>query len=153
MLTKKTKYALNALIHLAVVYNKGPVLISNLAREEKIPKKFLEMILLTLKNHGILQSKKGKGGGYYLGKSPKEVTMGTVIRIFEGPLAPVPCASETAYETCGECKDEQTCGIRLVMKDVRDAMATILDNESLADLLERVEKVQAQKREISNYVI
>ncbi|MBW6485583.1 MAG: Rrf2 family transcriptional regulator [Syntrophobacterales bacterium] len=153
MIAKKTKYALKAMINLAMLYDKGPILIADLAREEKIPKKFLELILLTLKNHGILQSKKGKGGGYYLGKSPAEVSMGTLIRIFEGPLAPVPCVSESAYETCSECRDEQTCGIRLLMREVRDATAKILDNESLADVLERVAKAQEKKEGISNYVI
>jgi len=153
MIAKKTKYALKALINLAMLYDKGPILIADLAKEEKIPKKFLELILLTLKNHGILQSKKGKGGGYYLGKSPAEVSMGTLIRIFEGPLAPVSCVSESAYETCSECRDEQTCGIRLLMREVRDATTKILDNESLADVLERVAKAQAKKEGISNYVI
>lgn len=153
MLSRKTKYALKALIHLAEAYDKGPILISDLAREEKIPKKFLELILLTLKNNGILQSRKGKGGGYYLGKPPAAVSMGKLIRIFEGPLAPVPCVSETAYEKCGECKDEQTCGIRIVMKDVRDAMADILDNSTLADVLERVAKAQSREEGILNYVI
>src|SRR3954451_7453329 len=127
MISKKTKYALKALIYLSREYDKGPILISDLARDERIPKKFLELILLALRNNGILQSKKGKGGGYYLGKSPKSVSMGQVIRILEGPLAPVPCVSETAYAACDECESEELCGIRMVMKDVRDAIAKILD--------------------------
>ena len=98
MISKKTKYALKGLIYLARKYDQGPILISDLARYERIPKKFLELILLSLKNNGVLQSKKGKGGGYYLGKHPKEISIGNVIRILDGPLAPVPCVSESAYE-------------------------------------------------------
>lgn len=146
MISKKTKYALKALIYLAREYDRGPILIADLAVEERIPKKFLELILLALKNSGVLQSKKGKGGGYYLAHPPREISMGKVIRVLEGPLAPVPCVSETAYAQCEECADEWCCGIRLVMKDVRDAMAHILDNATLADVLERIEQ-EKQKRD------
>ncbi len=153
MISKKTKYALKALLYLAREYDRGPILISDLAREERIPKKFLELILLTLKNSGILQSKKGKGGGYYLGKHPSVITMGSVIRILEGPLAPVPCVSESAYAKCEECVDEQNCGIRLVMKDVRDAMARILDGATLAEVMERVERERLKESGILTYMI
>ncbi|ACM20008.1 winged helix-turn-helix transcriptional regulator, Rrf2 family [Geotalea daltonii FRC-32] len=153
MISKKTKYGLKAMIYLAKVYDQGPVLIADLAREEKIPKKFLELILLTLKNHGVLQSRKGKGGGYYLGKLPKEISLGKLVRILDGPLAPVPCVSETAYAKCDECLDERTCGIRLVMKDVRDAIAEILDGTSLADVLERSEKAEQLEKGIFTYSI
>ena len=153
MISKKTKYALKALIYLVREYDRGPILIADLARDERIPKKFLELILLTLKNNGVLQSRKGKGGGYYLGKLPGEISMGNVIRILEGPLAPVPCVSETAYARCQECADERTCGIRLVMKDVRDAMADILDGTSLADLLEREEKAAKKEKGILDFSI
>lgn len=153
MISKKTKYALKAVIYLAKVYDKGPILIADLAREERIPKKFLELILLTLKNNGVLQSKKGKGGGYYLGKSPKSISLGQVIRILDGPLAPVMCVSESAYARCDECNNEGTCGIRLVMKDVRDAMAKILDGTTLADVLERIEKAEERESGILNYYI
>lgn len=141
------------MIYLARVYDQGPVLIADLAKEEKIPKKFLELILLTLKNNGILQSRKGKGGGYYLGKSPKDISLGTLVRILDGPLAPVPCVSETAYAKCTECLDEKTCGIRLVMKEVRDAIADILDGTSLADVLDRSERVAQLESGILNYCI
>lgn len=104
-----------------------PVGIAELAAKEGIPKKFLELILLELKNLGLLQSKKGKGGGYFLGKPPRDITLGHVVRVLDGPLAPVPCVSQTAYRKCDDCADESTCGIRLVMKDVRDAIAGILD--------------------------
>jgi Rrf2 family protein len=153
MKSKKTKYALKALLYLGRKYNKGPVMISDLARDERIPKKFLELILLTLKNNGVLQSRKGKGGGYYLGKLPRDISVGNVIRILDGPLAPVPCVSETAYAKCQECTDEQTCGIRPVMKDVRDAIANILDKTSLADMLEREQKAEQQERGILQYFI
>lgn len=134
MLSKKAKYALQALLQLAEEYDRGPVLIADLAEREGIPKKFLELILLELRNQGILQSKKGKGGGYFLGKPPKAITLGQVIRILDGPLAPLPCVSQTAYMKCQECRDEETCGIRLVMKQVRDATAKVLDSTSLADV-------------------
>lgn len=153
MLSKKTKYALKAMLYLARRYEAGPILISDLAKDEQIPKKFLELILLTLKNNGILQSRKGKGGGYYLGKSPQEVSMGKVIRILEGPIALVPCVSESAYAPCPECLDERTCGIRLIMKDIREATAKILDGTSLADMLEREEKVKHLEEGILNYAI
>ena len=138
MLSNKAKYALRALFALSEKYNEGPVLISDLAAEEGIPKKFLELILLELKNQGILQSKKGKGGGYFLGKNPDSITLGQVIRILDGPLAPLPCVSQIAYRKCEECEDEATCGIRIVMKEVRDATARILDGATLAGVLARV---------------
>lgn len=144
MLSKKTKYGLQALVYLAREYGRGPLLISELAEREGIPKKFLEAILLQLKNAGILQSRKGKGGGYSLGKRPEEITVGQAVRILEGPLAPVPCVSETAYQRCTECEDERSCGIRLVMKDVRDAIARILDNTSLQEMLSRSEEARRE---------
>jgi len=153
MLSKKTKYALKAVLYLARRYDAGPILISDLARDERIPKKFLELILLTLKNNGVLQSKKGKGGGYYLGKPPGDISMGKVIRILEGPIALVPCVSETAYAPCPECRDERTCGIKLIMRDIREATARILDETSLADMLEREEKAKQVEENILNYAI
>lgn len=142
MMSNKTKYGLNALLYLSQKYNQGPTLIADLAQEERIPKKFLELILLDLKNHGILESKKGKGGGYQLARHPSEIKFGQVIRILDGPLAPVSCVSQTAYKPCKECKDEHHCGIRLVMKDVRDAMANILDKTSLADVLLKIKNLK-----------
>jgi Rrf2 family protein len=122
--------------------NQGPVLISDLAETEGIPKKFLEQILLELKKHGTLQSRRGKGGGYSLGKPPGSITFGQVIRIFDGPLAPVPCVSQMAYQRCKECKDEATCGVRIAMKETRDAIATVLDGVTLADALKKMERVK-----------
>lgn len=153
MISKKTKYGLKALMHLARHYEQGPVLIADLARDERIPKKFLEAILLTLKNNGILHSKKGKGGGYYLGRHPRSISFGQAIRVMEGPLAPVPCVSETSYATCGECDNELTCGIRLVMKEVRDAMADILDGTSLADALQRVDDAEDARKGVLDFCI
>ena len=110
------------------------MLISELADHQRLPKKFLEAILLELKRHGLLHSKKGKGGGYFLSRSPSQVTLGQIIRILDGPLALIPCVSQTAYRKCEECIDEETCGIRFAMKEVRDATARILDNTTLAAL-------------------
>jgi Rrf2 family protein len=95
------------------------------------------LILLELKNHGVLRRKQGKGGGYALSKSPDLLSVGGVLRMLEGPLAPLPCVSKTAYQKCAECRDEKTCGIRLLMKDVRDATAAILDSTTFADVLKR----------------
>ena len=137
----KAKYGLRALLYLAKQPNlQTPVLISELARNEHIPRKFLEAILLELKNNGILQSRKGKGGGYFLRKKPEAIRLGRVVRALDGPLAPVPCVSQTAYAPCDECEDEESCGIRLIMKDVRDAMADVLDNATLAEMLRRIHR-------------
>ena len=137
MLSHKSKYALKALLVLSEGYGNGPLLISDIAEREHIPKRFLELILLELKNHGILRSKKGKGGGYLLSKPPTQLSVGHVLRMLEGPLALLPCVSKTAYEKCEECRDEKTCGIRMLMKEVRDATATILDSTTFADVLKR----------------
>lgn len=137
MITKKTKYALKALAYLAQEFDhKNPVLISELAHKEKIPKKFLEAILLELKNKGILLSKKGKGGGYLLAKKPEKIDVITVMRILEGPLAPLPCLSQTAHAKCDECESETNCGIRKMMKGVYEAQLRALEKLSLQDLLD-----------------
>lgn len=142
-LSKKTQYSLRALYALTRYYGSGPVLISKLAVEEHIPQQFLEQILLNLKQRGLVHSKKGKGGGYQLGKDPSQVTVGSIIRLIEGPLAPLPCASETAYRKCDECVDERVCGTRFVMRQVRDAVAAILDNVTLSDVTNRMEEARA----------
>lgn len=142
-ISKKTKYGLQSLIVLARKYGEGPVLIATLAKQEDIPIKFLELILLDLKNHGILESRKGPGGGYMLSRPPEKIIVGEVIRIMEGPLAPLPCASESAYRPCEECKDVECCGTRIIMREVRDAIADILDHTTLQDI---VEKSNAMKR-------
>lgn len=136
-LSKKTQYSLRALYALARHYGRGPVLISKLSEEEAIPRKFLELILLDLKSRRVVESKKGKGGGYFLIKRPEEVTLGSVVRSIDGPLAPLPCASESAFRRCDECPDEKVCGTRIVMKEVRDAIARILDRTTLADVIHK----------------
>jgi len=153
VLSKKTKYALKALQYLARAKDRGPVLIAEIASNEGIPQKFLEAILLELKKEGFLESRKGKGGGYFLGRPPESITLGAVVRKMEGPLALLPCVSQTAYRRCDECHDERTCGLRMVMKDVRDRTAEILDNMSLADVEEQVREASAARTEILDYVI
>ena len=134
MLSRKSKYGLKALLELAGDVDNRPIQASELAQRQGLPGKFLEAILLELKRHGLLHSKKGRGGGYVLTRKPGDITIGQVIRVLDGPLALTPCVSQTAYRRCDECLDEETCGIRLAMKEVRDATAHILDNTTLAGL-------------------
>jgi Rrf2 family protein len=141
-LSKRSQYSLRALYALTRKYGTGPVLIMNLAQEELIPKKFLEQILVSLKEAGFVASKKGKGGGYVLAQPPEKITIGSVIRAVEGPLAPLPCASETRFRKCEECVDVQTCGTRIVMRRVRDAMAAILDETTLAMVCREVDQAK-----------
>ncbi len=135
MLSKKTQYGLKALGYLAANYGKGPVLISEISNRKKIPVKFLESILLQLKTAGILESKKGKGGGYFLASSPTKTKLAAVIRIIEGPIAMLPCVSLNFYEKCLDC-DERTCGLNRVMASARDATLKILEKKTVADLID-----------------
>jgi Rrf2 family protein len=130
-LSRRCKYALRALYYLARRYEGGPVLIATLAREERMPRKFLEAILLQLKTAGLLDSKKGRQGGYSLRVPPEQVTLGTIVRLIDGPLAPLPCASETAFRPCAECPDQETCVTRLVMRKVRESISDVLDHATL----------------------
>ncbi len=141
MLSKKSKYAIKALLRLAEHPPGEPMRIADLARAEQIPAKFLEFILLGLRNNGVLQSRKGKGGGYLLARDPADISLGQIVRMFDGPLAPVPCASQTAYVPCADCRNEAVCGVHLAMKEVRDATAKILDGTSLASLRHQVDAV------------
>ena len=134
MLSKRTRYAMVALTRLAKEYGKGPILISDIAKSEMIPQRFLENILLELKNHGVLGSKLGKSGGYYLIKKPSEVNLSDIIRFFEGAIALMPCVSEKSYQPCEFCKDEKTCNIRKVFKEIRDTTYKKLRNTTLEDL-------------------
>ena len=140
-LSKRGEYGLRAMISLADNTgrdNSSPLVqIKDISKRENIPAKFLEQILLALKNAGLLQSKMGFGGGYYLARPPAEINLGQIVRVLDGPLAPVRCVSQMAYEPC-DCPDEQTCGLRMVMGDVRNAIANILDNTSLADVVSRM---------------
>src|SRR4051794_33846209 len=130
MLSKKAKYALKALSLLARNSNHPSMGIAEIADLENIPRKFLEAILLELKNQGILASKRGKGGGYLLLKHPEDISIGQIIRLIDGPLALTPCASRTAFKPCQECKAPDTCAIRFLMVKVRDSTAEILDTTS-----------------------
>ena len=137
MLSKKTKYAIKALVILGKNADQPPMQISKIAEEERIPKKFLEQILLDLRNAGFLYSKKGAGGGYSLNKDPKDIYLVSIMRLTDGPIALVPCASLNFYHKCEECKDETTCGIRDVFIHVRDATVKILSETSIADVISR----------------
>jgi Rrf2 family protein len=138
-LSKRGEYGLRAMIDIATWEKHTRVVqIKNIAERENIPAKYLEQILLTLKNAGLLQSRMGAGGGYHLAKPPEEVTLGHIVRVLDGPLAPIRCVSQMAYEPCG-CPDEKTCGLRMAMLDVRNAITNVLDNTSLANIIGRVE--------------
>ena len=145
-LSKRTQYSLRALYALTRKFGEGPVLITTLAESETIPKKFLEQILVSLKSAGFVASKKGKGGGYVLAQPPEKITIGSVIRAIEGPLAPLPCASETRFKKCDECVDIKTCGTRIVMRQVRDAMAAILDETTLAMVNKKVDEARKSQQ-------
>lgn len=135
MLSRKVKYAIKALITLASKENREPMLISQIAGSHQIPKKFLEAILLELKNNTLLSSKKGKGGGYYLRQNPEEITLARVVRIIDGPIAPTSCVSLNYYETCEDCIDEKTCQLKMIMIRLRDANLEVLEGTSIADIL------------------
>ena len=134
MLTKKAKYGLKALVHLATVEPGRPELVNDIAEAGQIPKKFLDAILGDLRNAGFVHSKKGKGGGYALARSPKEISIGAVIRVLDGPLAPIQCASQTVYRRCDDCTDEKHCPVRMVMLQVREAIAGVLDKTTLQEM-------------------
>jgi Rrf2 family protein len=133
-LSKRGEYGLRAMIDLASWEEaRKAVQIKEIAERENIPIKFLEQIMLTLKNAGLLHSRMGVGGGYHLARPAEEITLGQIIRILDGPIAPIRCVSQMAYEPCN-CPDEATCGLRRVMGDVRNAMTDILDQRTLADV-------------------
>jgi Rrf2 family protein len=134
MLAKKTQYALKALTYMAEQNNAGPFLIADIAKKKKIPVKFLESILLELKKAGILNSKKGKGGGYFFNQDPSTITMATIMRLIEGPIALLPCVSLNFYKKCADC-NEKKCGLNKIMKEVRDSTLHILENRTVQDLI------------------
>jgi Rrf2 family protein len=134
MLTQKAKYGLKALGYLARHYAKGPVLIAAISQQEKIPVKFLQSILLTLKQHQILDSKMGQGGGYFLVDKPKNINLATVLRIINGPIAMLPCVSLNFYERCNDC-DETTCNLHPIFEQVRDATLKVFEKKTLKDLV------------------
>ena len=137
MLSKKTRYAIKALVILGKNFGEAPMQISKIASEEHIPKKFLEQILLDLRNAGLLYSKKGAGGGYGLVKDPAEIFVVQVLRLTGGPVALLPCVSLNFYQKCDECSNEATCGVRDVFLEVRNATLKILSETSIADIISR----------------
>jgi Rrf2 family protein len=138
MLSQKAKYALRALLELARAGPGQALLISDIAERQRLPKKFLEQILLELKRRGVVQSKRGKNGGYALLKPPSMISFGEVIRIVDGPMAPLPCLSRTAYRRCDDCIDEARCAIRRVFAVTHAATAKVLDDTSLVDAIQGV---------------
>ncbi len=146
MLTKKAKYGLKAMVHLAGVQPGATALVADIAASNNIPKKFLDAILGELRNAGFVHSKKGKGGGYMLARPPEDIGVGNIVRALDGPLAPIQCASKTVYRRCDDCADETHCAVRLVMLRAREAIAEVLDKTSLEQmrrLAERGESVHA----------
>jgi Rrf2 family protein len=137
MLTQRSKYALRAMLLLAAQPAGGLMLVGDIADARKVPRKFLEQILLELKQHGLLESVRGKKGGYRLGRAAGKITFGEIIRITDGPLAPIACASLTGYRRCEDCEDEKTCAVRKTMRAVRDATAAILDTVTLAEAMSK----------------
>ena len=137
MISKKTKYAIKALMVLGRNYGKEPMQIIKIAEEERIPKKFLEQILLEMRNACILYSKKGAGGGYSLNKAPEDIFLSQIMRLIDGPIALLPCVSLNFYRSCDECTEEHACGIRDTFVDVRNAMLQILNDTSIASLINK----------------
>ena len=139
MLTNKGKYGLKALIHLAGLKPGETAFSAEIASKNNISKKFLDTILLEFRNSGLVRSKKGPGGGYSLSKTPEEIMIGQAIRVLDGPLAPIRCASRNFYEPCDDCGDPEKCLVRHAMSEVRDAIAAVLDNMTLASLVKQAD--------------
>ncbi len=136
MISQKAKYALRALVALCRARPEMPLMISEISRSQAIPKKFLEQILLELKRHGIVSSRRGRQGGYVLLRAPSDVTFGEVLRLIDGPIAPLPCLSKIAYRRCSDCSDEGNCEIRHVFARVAEATRDVLDRTTLADAVD-----------------
>lgn len=151
-LSLRGEYALRALIVLGLNYGDSVVRIHSISEQQNIPKRFLEQILNDLKSAGVVESRRGVAGGYRLSKSPDRISLAQVVRHIEGPLAPVSCVSEKFYSRCS-CPDESKCGIRSVMKEVRDAIVKILEGVSVAELCERVKQLQGVQANPLDYVI
>jgi Rrf2 family protein len=134
MLTNKGKYGLKAMAHLAGMPAGRPALVADIAEANNIPKKFLDAILGELRTAGLVHSKKGRGGGYALARSPYEIMVGEIVRALDGPLAPIACASRKFYRRCPDCARETQCSVQLMMSEVRDAIAQVLDHRSLAEM-------------------
>ncbi len=135
MLTQKARYAVHAMIVLAEHQDDEPLMIADIAERARVPRKFLEQILLELKKRGIVRSVRGRSGGYHLGRDPKDITFADILRVIDGPIALSPCASVTAYTKCNDCVDEKTCAIRKVLLAARDATAAVLETRTLASMI------------------
>lgn len=136
MLSSRARYATRALLELSLRYDEGPVQIQDIGARQNIPVKYLEQILMALKLGGFVQSRKGPGGGYMLAKAPQQITLGAVVRAMDGPIAPISCVSVSHYADCG-CPNPETCGLRTVFKEARDAIAEVLDGTTFADIRDR----------------
>ena len=147
MLSKKTKYAINALRYLAKQNVKEPIQISKIAENEHIPRKFLEAILLDLRNSGILGSRKGKSGGYFLLKHPDDISIAEVVRLFEGAIALLPCVAHKYYQRCDECTDEATCGIRNVFAHIRNETVSMLKDATLSKIVQKEKELEEAKQQ------
>ena len=134
MLTNKGKYRLKATVHLAGLEPGALAQVADIAESNAISKKFLDHILTELRHAGLVYSKKGKGGGYALARQASDIRVGAIVRVLDGPLAPIPCASVTAFRPCADCGDLKTCAVRLIMVEARNAIAKVLDNRTLAEL-------------------
>ena len=134
MLTNKGKYGLKAMVHLAGLEPGRPTLVSDIAAANAIPKKFLDAILGELRTAGLVHSKKGRGGGYVLARSPSQIMVGEIVRALDGPLAPIGCASKGYYRRCDDCVAEVNCAVRLMMLEVRNSIAAVLDSRTLASM-------------------
>ena len=144
MLTNKGKYGLKAMVHLAGLPPGQPALVADIAAANNIPKKFLDAILGELRTAGLVHSKKGRGGGYVLAKTPVEIMVGEIVRALDGPLAPIACASRKFYRRCDDCTFETNCSVRLMMVEVRDAIALVLENRSLAAMRALTEAAEVE---------
>jgi Rrf2 family protein len=151
-LSLRGEYALRALVVLGLNYGREVVRIQTISAQQNIPKRFLEQILNDLKSAGVVESRRGVAGGYRLSKNPELISLALVIRHIEGPLAPVRCVSENYYSKCS-CPNEEKCGIRSIMKEVRDAIVVILEKVSVAELCERVKHLQGPQLNPLDYII
>ena len=146
MLSQKTRYALKALLELSGLPPEGSLSSAEIAARRNIPAKFLEAILVELKRHGLVRGQRGRGGGYQLRQGADEISFGSVVRFMEGPLALLPCVSQTQYRRCVDCADERACELRILFREVRDSTAAILDARTLADALRNLGPQAALKK-------
>jgi Rrf2 family protein len=152
MLSSRARYATRAMLDLSLRYDEGPVLIGDISERQNIPLKYLQQILVSLKLAGFLQSRKGPGGGYALARSPKEITLGEVVRAMDGPIAPISCVSVTNYAECG-CPNPERCSLRATFKEVRDAMAEVIDHISFAEIAQKQRDADEADSSVLDYII